>query len=112
LDGRTAIEAQNNLDVETIINANHLKETSDFQADRSRGRGRPFWDVKMDRSENSEHVAETSPNDGFLTLTDVKIRNLSGDCVKEFPSFTIFFDQIAGLALEKNNSYNGGTSGK
>jgi hypothetical protein len=105
LDGRTAIEAQNNLDVETIINANHLKETSDFQADRSRGRGHPFWDVKVDCAENLEHVAETSLNDGFLTLIDVKIRNLSGDYVKEFPSFTIFFDQIAGLTIEKSDSY-------
>jgi hypothetical protein len=101
LDGRTVTEALNNLDVESIINANHLKETSDYMADRSRGRGHPFWDVKIDRSENSEHAAETSPHDGFLTLIDVKIRNLSGDCVKEFPSFTVFFDQIAGLTLEK-----------
>ncbi|MDR3164831.1 MAG: hypothetical protein LBU13_04570 [Synergistaceae bacterium] len=101
LDSRTVIEALNNFDVESIINANHLKETSDFQADRSQGRGHPFWDVKADRAENSGNVAETSSNDGFLTLTDVKIRNLSGDCVKEFPSFTIFFDQIAGVTLEK-----------
>jgi hypothetical protein len=101
LDGRTAIEALNGLDVESIINANHLKETSDFQADRSKGRGHPFWDVKADRSESSGNVAETSSNDGFLTLVDVKIRSLSGDCVKKFPSFTIFFDQIAGLTLEK-----------
>jgi hypothetical protein len=47
---------------------NDLKETSDFQADRSKGRGHPFWDVKEECSENSGNVAETSPNDGFLTL--------------------------------------------
>jgi hypothetical protein len=111
LDGCTVIEALNSLDVESIINANHLKETSDYLADRSQGRGRPFWDVKADRSENSGNMAETSPNDGFLTLTNVKIRSLSGDCIKEFPSFTVFFDQIAGLTLEKSDNHTHKSTG-
>jgi hypothetical protein len=100
VDTKTVIEALNGLDVEELINSNHLKETSDFNADRSRGRGKPFWDVRLERSEADGNNSETPANDGFITLQDVKVRSLCGDKTYSFPSFTLFFDQIAGVTLE------------
>jgi hypothetical protein len=95
VNGETVVEAMNGEDIEQRISEKYQKQLVAFAEDRFANKEAIASDAKLNDG------PESDANDGCITLTDVKIRSICDEkAVYSFPSFTLFFDQIAGVTLE------------
>lgn len=53
--------------------------------------------------ENSSQESALSGNDGYLFLTDVRIRSVSSSTITTLPFMIVFFDQIIGITIGSDN---------